>query len=108
MIFTKISTKPTSKKYSKISCGVNHSGCLLGTTDILIWGKSEFFDFDGIKRFNLYNTINSPGSDAMSVSETLNSDNSNNSTSFILTDLQIGENFIVLLSSGVQQLDMGF
>lgn len=107
MIFTKITTKPTSKKYSKISCGVNHSGCLLGSTDILIWGKSEFFDFDGIKRFNLYNTINSPGTDAMSVSETLNTDNSNNSTSFILTDLQIGENFIVLLSSNGELFSSG-
>ena len=107
MIFTKISTKPTSKKYSKISCGVNHSGCLLGSTDILIWGKSEFFDFDGIKRFNLYNAINSPGTDAMSVSETLNTDNSNNSTSFILTDLQIGENFIVLLSSNGELFSSG-
>lgn len=107
MIFTKISTRKTSKKYSKISCGVNHSGCLLGTSDILIWGKSEFFEFDGIKRFNLYNTINGPGSDALSVSETINNENNQSNSSYILTDLQIGENFLVLLSSNGELFSSG-
>ena len=63
--------------------------------------------YQGRKGLNLYNTINSPGTDAMSVSETLNTDNSNNSTSFILTDLQIGENFIVLLSSNGELFSSG-
>jgi serine/threonine protein kinase len=41
MIFTKIGDIPSTKKLSKIACGVCHSGVILNNTDILLWGVGD-------------------------------------------------------------------
>ena len=109
LLFTKIPTKTTTKEYNKIACGVNHSGCLLGKTEILLWGKGDFFEFEGIKRFNLDSIINSNinnnntkiGSDILSLSNTLNNESIQTSDEgkHTLIDIQIGNNFIMILTS---------
>jgi alpha-tubulin suppressor-like RCC1 family protein len=77
--FTRIPTKSTTKKYSKISCGINHSGCVVGTNEILIWGKGDNMSFDQQTKI-----IVNPGSQT------------NQSKPLAIVDFQIGENFFII------------
>lgn len=88
-VFTRIHNKYSStRKFSKIACGVNHSGCVLDSSEILIWGKGDNLFFEHIKRIPF--------------SKESSGDMSNPGTSlspssmFTISDYQIGENFFVV------------
>ena len=103
-VFTKIDLNYFDKKIEKINCGVNHSCCIYGKTDILIWGNCENFEFEGIQRFNLFKLINNLSDDALIINnnndiENINKDINNIKDYNYITNIKLGENFLVLLTS---------
>ena len=102
-IFTKINLNYFDDKIIKINCGVNHSCCIYGKYDILIWGFGENFEFEGIQRYNLFKLINNLSNDAFIVDNNNINDNNeyliNNKEYNYILDIKLGENFLILLSS---------
>jgi len=103
-VFTKIELNYFDKKIEKINCGVNHSCCIYGKNDILIWGNCENFEFEGIQRFNLFKLINNLSNDVLIINdnnniENINLDLNNNKNYNYIKNVKLGENFLVLLTS---------
>ncbi len=84
MIFTRIHAYSTTKKFSKITCGVNHSGCVFGTSEILFWGKGEYLSYENptVINFNKY-PINQ------------------------ITEFKIGENFYIIKNNNGELFSCG-
>lgn len=85
MIFTKIPVFSFKTKFSKLTCGVNHSGCVFGTNDILIWGKGESLIYDNPTVINF--------STNYAISE--------------ITDFKIGENFYIIKNTNGELFSCG-
>jgi mitogen-activated protein kinase kinase kinase 9 len=84
MIFTRIHAYSSTKKFSKITCGVNHSGCVFGNAEILFWGKGEYLSYENptVINFNKY-----------PISQ--------------ITDFKIGENFYIIKNSNGELFSCG-
>ena len=97
--FTKIDnsnillTLTKKQKIDVISCGVNHSGCIIGKEYLILWGKSEFMNFEKPTVILSYSSSNSP-------SKIKNSGN-------YLKDLKIGDDFLLFLTMGREVFSMG-
>lgn len=84
MIFTRIHAYSSTKKFSRITCGVNHSGCVFGSSEILFWGKGEYLSYENptVINFNKY-----------PISQ--------------ITDFKIGENFYIIKNSNGELFSCG-
>lgn len=106
LVFTRIQLKQSSKKFTKIACGVNHSGCILESKEILIWGKGDNLQIDGIKKvpFGNFHQTNTGHQRSLSTNEVssqnpnffLNNSANPSNSQLIVADLQIGENFFII------------
>ena len=84
MIFTRIHAYSSTKKFSRITCGVNHSGCVFGTNEILLWGKGEYLSYENptVINFNKYPITH-------------------------ITDFRIGENFYIIKNTNGELFSCG-
>jgi len=84
MVFTRIHAYSSTKKFSKITCGVNHSGCVFGSSEILFWGKGEYLSYENptVINFNKY-----------PISQ--------------ISDFKIGENFYIIKNSNGELFSCG-
>ena len=111
-IFTKINKISNKKIINKINAGVFHSGCVQGKFEIVLWGKTEEMDIDGIKKYNLYHVINNVENNNNFDNNLLNdnldfNDENFPSNSNSIKDLQIGENFLCILTSNGKVFTFG-
>jgi alpha-tubulin suppressor-like RCC1 family protein len=84
MIFTRIHAYSSTKKFSKITCGVNHSGCVFDNCEILFWGKGEYLSYENptVINFNKYPITQ-------------------------ITDFKIGENFYIIKNNNGELFSCG-
>jgi alpha-tubulin suppressor-like RCC1 family protein len=80
-------------KIDIVSCGVNHSGCIIGKEYLIIWGKSEFLNYEKPTVVLSFSSNNSP-------SKIKQSGN-------YLKDLKIGDDFLLYLTQGNEVYSMG-
>ena len=81
-LFDKYIEQSSKISKKKISCGVNHSACVLSTSDIIIWGKGDNLDYSKPVLIDIPDkNINT------------------NSSRIIYPDIRIGENFFVIMTN---------
>jgi alpha-tubulin suppressor-like RCC1 family protein len=93
-VFTRIQNKySANRKFSKITCGVNHSACLLDSYEVLVWGKGDNMSFDTFKRISLEKNRDKELSSIITMP--------------IINDVKIGENFLVILTENGEIFSCG-